>query len=328
MDWLDQYLNGLGEYKTTVSPADTHIWGVKPKLNNVQQRMIFDATAQSEMEYRQIVQEARKELEAHGMSQHDVACGIGADPGGASVNPVLTYSININNATIQLPGNAVQYDFTVSNNITSFNIDIVGYGSFSLLNNYDANNFGNCYLSAYNFNNISITYNPVYVTASESLISNGQYFTIYYSNTGSALFSINKAESLEPVPSSTPSVTPTRTPTTTPTLTQTRTPTTTPTVTQTRTPTPTRTPEVTPSITISPSNTPTTTPTTTPTLTQTRTPTTTPTVTQTTTPTVTLTQTRTPTPTPSLAPAFSALLKEDNDGLLQENDDYILLEQQ
>jgi len=302
MDWLDQYLNGLGEYKTTVSPADTHIWGVKPKLNNVQQRMIFDATAQSEMEYRQIVQEARKELEAHGMSQHDVACGIGADPGGASVNPVLTYSININNATIQLPGNAVQYDFTVSNNITSFNIDIVGYGSFSLLNNYDANNFGNCYLSAYNFNNISITYNPVYVTASESLISNGQYFTIYYSNTGSALFSINKAESLEPVPSSTPSVTPTRTP------------------------------AVTPSITISPSNTPTTTPTTTPTLTQTRTPTATPTVTRTTTPTVTLTQTRTPTPTPtptpSLAPAFSALLKEDNDGLVQENNDYILLEQQ
>ena len=324
MDWLDQYLNGLGEYKTTVSPADTHIWGVKPKLNNVQQRMIFDAAAQSELEYRQLVQEAREELEAHGMSQHDVACGIGADPGGASVNPVLSYSINTDNVTIQLPANATQYDFTVGNSISSFNIDIVGYGSFSLLNNYDANNFGNCYLSAYNFSNISITYNPVYVTASESLISNGQYFTIYYSNTGSALFSINKAESLEPVPSSTPSVTPTRTPTVTPSTTispsntPTTTPTTTPTLTQTRTPT----------ATISPSNTPTRTSTTTPTLTQTRTPTTTPTVTQTTTPTVTLTQTRTPTPTPSLAPAFSALLKEDNDGLVQENNDYILLEQQ
>jgi hypothetical protein len=85
MDWLDQYLNGLGEYKTSVSPADTHIWGVKPKLNNVQQRMIFDATAQSEIEYRHLVQESRHGLEAHGMSQHDIACGIGADPGSPTV---------------------------------------------------------------------------------------------------------------------------------------------------------------------------------------------------------------------------------------------------
>ena len=99
MDWLDQYLDGLSEYKTTVSPADTHIWGVKPKLNNVQERMIFDAAAQSEQEFRQLVQEARHELEAHGMSHADVADGIGADPGSParasspSVTPSVTPSI-------------------------------------------------------------------------------------------------------------------------------------------------------------------------------------------------------------------------------------------
>jgi len=60
MDWLDNYLDGLGQYKVTVSPADTHVWGVKPKLNNVQQKMLFDAAAQSELEYRLLVQEARQ----------------------------------------------------------------------------------------------------------------------------------------------------------------------------------------------------------------------------------------------------------------------------
>jgi len=60
MDWLDTYLDGLAQYKTTVSPCDTHIWGEKPNLNNQQKRMLFDAAAQSELEYRLIVQEARQ----------------------------------------------------------------------------------------------------------------------------------------------------------------------------------------------------------------------------------------------------------------------------
>jgi len=251
MDWLDQYLDGLGNYKTTVSPADTHMWGVKPKLNNTQQRMIFDATAQSELEYRQLVQEARADLEEHGMSQQDVEEGIGADPGSAIVGTNLSYNINGNDVTVQLPGNASQFDFTVSNSTSSFNVVIAGYGSFSILNNYDANNFENCNLSAYNFNNFSITFNPVYVTATETFISNGQYFTIYYSNTGSALFSIFKSEIIEPVP--TPSPTQTPSPTRTPSPTQTPSPTRTPSPTQT--PSPTRTPS--PTQTPSPTRTPT-----------------------------------------------------------------------
>jgi len=236
MDWLDEYLDGMGNYKTTVSPADTHIWGVKPKLNSTQQRMIFDATAQSELEYRQLVQEARSALEEHGMSHADVAEGIGSDPGSAIVGSNLSYSISGNNVTVQLPGNASQFNFTVSNSTSTFNITIAGYGSFSMLNYYDANNFENCYLSAYNFNNFSITFNPVYVTATETLISNGQYFTVFYYNTGSALFSISKSEIIEPVPTPSPKVTPSRTPTQTPS--PTRTPTTTPTTSPTRTATP------------------------------------------------------------------------------------------
>jgi len=89
MDWLDQYLDGLGEYKVTVSPADTHIWGVKPKLNNIQERLIFDAAAQSEVEYRQLVAEARKEEERQGMGP---SLGIGADPGSSTV-PSITPSV-------------------------------------------------------------------------------------------------------------------------------------------------------------------------------------------------------------------------------------------
>ena len=306
MDWLDQYLDGLGEYKTTVSPADTHIWGVKPKLNNVQERMIFDAAAQSEAEFRQLVQEARAELEEHGMSRDDVAEGIGADPGSNIFSSILSFQVNTNNQSLVLPGNASVFEFTVGNAVSSFNLDIVGFGSFSIFNNYDENSFSNCYLSAYNLNNITISFNPVYVTASESLCSNGQLFTIYYSNTGSAIFSITKSDTLEPAPSPTP----TRTPavTVTPTIS----------ITPTRTPTPTVTPtiSITPTLSITPTRTPT--------------PTITPTISIT--PSTSLTPTRTPTPTvtPSSTPpaAFSALLKEDGDGLLQENNDYILLEQQ
>jgi hypothetical protein len=78
MDWLDQYLDGMGNYKTTVSPADTHTWGVKPAPNAQQKRMIFDAAAQSETELRQLVAEARREEERQGMGP---SYGIGADPG-------------------------------------------------------------------------------------------------------------------------------------------------------------------------------------------------------------------------------------------------------
>lgn len=84
MDWLDQYLDGLGKYRITVSPADTHIWGSKPEINNIQQRLIFDARAQSEAEFRQLVAEARRKEERQGMG-FSVALGIGADPGSPTV---------------------------------------------------------------------------------------------------------------------------------------------------------------------------------------------------------------------------------------------------
>jgi hypothetical protein len=86
MDFLDQYLLGLGEFKTVVSPADTHIWGVRPKLNNTQQRLLFNANAQSEAEFRQFVAEARKEEEQQGMGP---SYGIGADPGSPTVQQVI-----------------------------------------------------------------------------------------------------------------------------------------------------------------------------------------------------------------------------------------------
>jgi hypothetical protein len=77
MDWLDNYLDGLGQYKVTVSPPDTHVWGVKPKLNNIQQKMLFDAAAQSELEYRLIVQEARQ-------AEIDAGMGGSYDAGSAA----------------------------------------------------------------------------------------------------------------------------------------------------------------------------------------------------------------------------------------------------
>jgi len=99
MDWMDAYLDGIGEYKTTVSPADTHIWGVKPAPNAQQQRMLFDAAAQSETEFRQLVHESRQEMEAHGMSHADVAAGIGADPG----SPAVQVGVNVTSTPTVTP---------------------------------------------------------------------------------------------------------------------------------------------------------------------------------------------------------------------------------
>lgn len=96
-----------------------------------------------------------------------------------------------------------------------------------------------------------------------------------------------------------PTPTPTQTPTPTPTPTSTPTPTPTPTETPTPTPTPTETPTPTPTETPTPTPTPTETPTPTPTPTLTETPTPTPTPTETPTPTPTPTETPTPTPTPT-----------------------------
>jgi hypothetical protein len=120
--------------------------------------------------------------------------------------------------------------------------------------------------------------------------------------------------SITPSNTATPSVTPTKTATNTPTPTKTATSTPTNTVTQTptKTSTPSNTPSVTPSITasntVTPTKTPTTTPTNTvtPTKTATSTPTPTKTATNTPTSTVTPTKTSTPTPTPTRFGVFDA----------------------
>jgi hypothetical protein len=78
MDWMDDYLNGMGEYKVTVSPADTHQWG-PAKPGKQQQSMIQDAMA-FDIQQMRLIQEARQELEKHGAS-----LGIGADPGSPTV---------------------------------------------------------------------------------------------------------------------------------------------------------------------------------------------------------------------------------------------------
>ena len=104
MDWLDTYLDGLAQYKTTVSPCDTHIWGEKPNLNNQQKRMLFDAAAQSELEYRLIVQESRQ-------AEIDAGMGGSYDAGSAArerpATPATPSGIPVaSTASVVISGNA------------------------------------------------------------------------------------------------------------------------------------------------------------------------------------------------------------------------------
>jgi len=79
MDWLDSYLDNLSDGRNAVYPPDKNTWTpVKPSRQ--QQSMIQDSMA-FDVQQMRLIQEARQELEAHGMSHADVADGIGADPG-------------------------------------------------------------------------------------------------------------------------------------------------------------------------------------------------------------------------------------------------------
>lgn len=75
---MDQYLDGLGEYKVTVSPVDTHTWG-PAKPSKLQQSLIQDSMV-FDVQQMRLIREARQELERHG-----AALGIGADPGSPTV---------------------------------------------------------------------------------------------------------------------------------------------------------------------------------------------------------------------------------------------------
>lgn len=153
MDWLDTYLDGLAQYKTTVSPCDTHIWGEKPNLNNQQKRMLFDAAAQSELEYRLIVQEARQ----------------------AEINAGMGGSYDAGSAARERPATpAAPSGFGLPSSITI--AGAVG-GSIAVNGTYSKTNQAIGYLAAstngsFNYYNAST---GVYVTSPDNTNSNGDY---------------------------------------------------------------------------------------------------------------------------------------------------------
>jgi hypothetical protein len=79
-NWLDAYLDNLSDGRNAVYPPDKNTWmPVKPNVQ--QQRMVQDAVAFDQQCQMRLIQEARANLEAHGMMHADVTDGIGADPG-------------------------------------------------------------------------------------------------------------------------------------------------------------------------------------------------------------------------------------------------------
>jgi hypothetical protein len=88
MDWFDQYLTGMGEYKVTVSPADTHQWGTH-KPSKQQQSLIQDSMA-FDVQQMRLIQEARAALETHGGAPDPGSTPFGSE---APVNP--PYAANL-----------------------------------------------------------------------------------------------------------------------------------------------------------------------------------------------------------------------------------------
>jgi len=205
-----------------------------------------------------------------------------------TVTPTLTLTNTPNQPIINVTTNnqiitALSSNFilVVSNSATNFTFITNPGRQVTFYNNFDITDINNCYLSAYNFINTSISNNPIYVTNYATISTNVNiFYTFYYSSTGSAIINVsylNTAPTPTPTKTSTPTTTPTKT--ITPSVTKTFTPSVTPTKTSTNTPT--NTPTVTPTNTASatPTNTPTNTITSTPTVTPTNTPTNTPTIT-------------------------------------------------
>jgi hypothetical protein len=106
MDWFDQYLDGMGEYKVTVSPADTHQWG-PAKPSKQQQSLMQDAMA-FDIQQMRLIQEARQELERHGAGA--------PDPGSAPLQPPAASG----------PG---AFDLTYLGEAITFNLENITYGA-------------------------------------------------------------------------------------------------------------------------------------------------------------------------------------------------------
>jgi len=88
MDWFDQYLDGMGEYKVTVSPADTHQWGIH-KPSKQQQSLMQDSMA-FDVQQMRLIQEARAALEEHHGAPDPGSTPFGSE---ASANPRYSQSL-------------------------------------------------------------------------------------------------------------------------------------------------------------------------------------------------------------------------------------------
>lgn len=179
--------------------------------------------------------------------------------------------ININtNGQLVLPKYEVfdQIKLVIDNSVSNFTLAFDETHYVAVQNNFDINDFANCNLQFTSFVNTSANDNIVFTTESALIsASNDKFFTFYYSDTGSAVVTLNfffNNPFVTPTPTPTISPTPvTPTPTATPSVTPTLTPSITPTnVTPTPTPTPTPppaspTPTNTPTISITPTVTPT-----------------------------------------------------------------------
>jgi hypothetical protein len=116
MDWLDSYLDNLADGRNVIYPPDKNTWTpLKPSVQ--QQRMVQDAVAFDQQCQMRMIQEARHELEAHGMSHADVTDGIGADPGSPAVQ-------SITNAQI-IPQNGLQLWLRADAGIAKFSYGYV-----------------------------------------------------------------------------------------------------------------------------------------------------------------------------------------------------------
>ena len=107
---MDNYLDGMGEYKVTVSPADTHQWGAA-KPSKQQQSLIQDSMT-FDVQQMRLIQEARQALEAHGGAPDPGSTPFGSE---ASANPRFASNLCVQN-------NDATRTFGMSGLYTSFNL--------------------------------------------------------------------------------------------------------------------------------------------------------------------------------------------------------------
>ena len=122
----------------------------------------------------------------------------------SSLPTITFYKIESTGGTFNIPTNEQSY-MVVDSLVPSFTLEFNGTNGATFTNNYNVNDFSDCYLDITNTSLVSSNKSQVYVTDNVSFSTvNNEFFTFYYFNTGSLILGFSPASATLQAPTEIP----------------------------------------------------------------------------------------------------------------------------